>query len=61
MESRGGEETHAFVNELKVRGVNKEDDKLRLLMKEQLTIVSPLLRSAVPSSKKEATGLAAAT
>lgn len=60
---QGGEETHAFVNELKVRvrGVNKEDDKLRLLMKEQLTIVSPLLRSAVPSSKKEATGLAAAT
>ena len=59
---QGGEETHAFVNELKVRvrGVNKEDDKLRLLMKEQLTIVSPLLRSAVPSSKKEATGLAAA-
>ena len=60
---QGGEETHAFVNELKVRvrGVNKEDDKLRLLMKEWLTIVSPLLRSAVPSSKKEATGLAAGT
>ena len=50
-----GEETHAFVNELKVRvrGVNKEDDKLRLLMKEQLTTVSPLSRSAVPFSKKK--------
>ena len=46
---------HTFVNELKVRvtGVNKEDDKLRLLMKEQLTTVSPLLRSAVPFSKKK--------
>ena len=59
MESGGGggwgEETHAFVNESKVRvrGVNKEDDKLRLLMKERLTIVSSLLRCAVPFSKKK--------
>ena len=46
---QGGEELHAFVNELKarVRGVNNEEERLRLLMKEQHTISSPALRSAM--------------
>ena len=44
-----GEETHTFINELKVsvRGVNNEQDKLKVLMQGQLTIVSPRLRSVI--------------
>ncbi|XP_070178247.1 uncharacterized protein [Littorina saxatilis] len=50
---QGGEETHSFVNTLKGRvlGINNDEDKIRVLMKEQLTIVSPLLRTAVSSPK----------
>ena len=49
---QGGEETHAFINELKVhvRGVNNEENKIRVLMKEHFTAVSPVLRSVLPST-----------
>ena len=49
LREQGGGETHALINELKVRvrGVNNEQDKLKVLMREQLTIVSPRLRSVI--------------
>ena len=49
---QGGEEIHAFINELKprARSVLSEGEQLRVLLTEQLTIVSPHLRSLMPSS-----------
>ena len=51
---QGGEETHAFINELKVRvrGIVDPEQKIRVLMKEQLTIVSPRVKAAMPTSKR---------
>ena len=52
---QGGEETHALINELKVRvrGVNNEENKIRVLMKDHFTAVSPVLRSVLPSTSKK--------
>ena len=52
---QGGEEMHAFINSLKdrVRGINNKEQKLRVLMKEQHTIVSPLLRFALEGPAKK--------
>ena len=52
---QGGEETHAFINELKVRvrGIVDPEQKIRVLMKEQLTIVSPRVKATMPTSKRQ--------
>lgn len=46
---QGGEETHAIINELKiwVWRVNNPADKIRILMKEHMTIVSPRLQPMI--------------
>ena len=51
---QGGEETHAFINKLKVRvrGIVDPEQKIRVLIKEQLTIVSPRVKAAMPTSKR---------
>ena len=50
-----GEETHAFINELKVRvrGIVDPEQKIRVLMKEQLTFVSPRVKAAMPTDKRQ--------
>ena len=55
MGEQGGEETHAFINELKVRarGIVDPEQKIRVLMKEQLTIVSPRVKAAMPTDKRQ--------
>ena len=52
---QGGEEMHAFINELKVRvrGIVDPEQKIRVLMKEQLTIVSPRVKAAMPTDKRQ--------
>ena len=53
MGEQGGEETHGFINELKVRvrGIVDPEQKIRVLMKEQLTIVFPPVKAAMPTHK----------
>ena len=55
MGEQGGEETHGFINELKVRvrGIVDPEQKIRVLMKEQLTIVSPRVKAAMPTDKRQ--------
>ena len=55
---QGGEETHAFVNELKVRvrGINDPAQKIQVLMKEQLTIVSPRIKASMPGCGRRKQG-----
>ena len=50
---QGGEEMHSSVNNLKRRawGMRNSADKLRLLMKEQLTQTSPMLQD-IPEKEK---------
>ena len=52
---QGGEKTHAFINELKirVRGVNNPAEKIRIRMKEHMTIVSPRLQSVIQSGSQQ--------
>ena len=52
---QGGEETHAFITELKVhvRGVNNEENKIQVLMTEHFMAVSPVLRSVLQSTSKK--------
>ena len=52
---QGGEETHAFVNELKVRvrGVNNPAEETRIMMKEHIVIVSPRLQSVTIDTKSK--------
>ena len=52
---QGREETPAFINDLKVRvkGIVDPEQKIRVLMKEQLTIVSPQVKAAMPTSKRQ--------
>ena len=52
---QGGEEMHAFINELKVRvrGIVDPEQKICVLMKEQLTIVSPRVKAAMPTDKRQ--------
>ena len=52
---QGGEECHAFVNILKNRtyGVKREEDRLRILMREHMTLISPDLRLALPNRRKK--------
>lgn len=54
-DSVGGEKTHAFINELKirVRGVNNLAEKIRILMKEHMTIVCPRLQSVIQSGRQQ--------
>ena len=51
---QGGEEVHATVNRLKCRawGIQKDSDRLTVLMWEQLTLASPLLHKTPPKKKK---------
>ena len=55
MGERGREETHGFINELKVRvrGIVDPEQKIRVLMKEQLTIVSPRVKATMPTHKRQ--------
>ena len=47
---QGGEEIHATVNRIQRRawGMRNNEDRLRLLMKEQLTQASPVLQATPP-------------
>ena len=51
---QGGEQVHAVINGLKRRawGMQKDEDRLRVLMQEQLTQASPLLLATSPKKKK---------
>ena len=51
---QGGEEMHATVNTLKRRawGLKNDEDRLCLLMKEQLTQASPVLLATPPKKGK---------
>ena len=48
---QGGEEIHATVNRIQRRawGMRNYEDRLRLLMKEQLTQASPVLQATPPT------------
>ena len=52
---QGGKEIHAVVNTLKRRawGLGSETQKLQLIMKEHMALVSPALHAAVASPPKK--------
>lgn len=52
---QGGEQIHALVNQLKRRawGMKKDEDRLRVLMTEQLTRSSPMLQATPPKRAKQ--------
>ena len=62
MGEQGGEECHATINILKSRtyGVQREEDRITLLMNEHQTLVSPLIqqefRSAIHKAKNQKRG-----
>ena len=53
---QGGEEIHATVNRIQRRaswGMRNDEDRLRLLMTEQLTRAPPALHATLPPKKKK--------
>ena len=52
---QGGEQTHATLNLLKGRawGVKNEGEQLRVILKEHMAQVSPLLHPLLPSAKRK--------
>lgn len=50
---QGGEECHATINILKSRtyGLQTQEDKLRLILTEHLTLVSPVLHKIIPAPR----------
>ena len=51
----GGERLHAHLNRIKQssKGILKEGDRMKYIMKTAITQTAPELRTIVPSSKKK--------